>query len=144
MPNVVPMDFLVRNWPIVLVFVLSGAMLLWPLVQRRLVPVREIGTLDATRLINSEDPLVLDVREAKEFAGSRLPNALHIPLSQLKDRGAELAKFVARPVIVYCDRGLSGGAAAAALERLGFKRVQSLRGGLRAWKDAGLPIQKVG
>ena|SRR6185312_9732477 len=144
MPTAFPMDFLVRNWPLVLVFVLSGAMLLWPLLQRRLVPVREIGTLDATRLINSEDPLVLDVREPKEFAGSRLPNALHIPLSQLKDRGAELAKFVARPVIVYCDRGLRGGAAAAALERLGFKRVQSLRGGLRAWKEAGLPMHKVG
>lgn len=138
------MDFIVKNWPLVLVFVASGAMLLWPLLQRRFALVREIGTLDATRLINAEDPLVLDVREPKEFSGSRLPNALHIPLSQLKDRGAELAKFAARPVIVYCDRGLRGGAAAAALERLGFKRVQSLRGGLRAWKDAGLPMQKVG
>jgi len=33
-------------------------------------------------------------------------------------------------------------AASAALARLGFQRVQSLRGGLRAWKDAGLPVQK--
>ncbi len=144
MPTTLPIDFLVKNWPLVLVFILSGAMLLWPLLQRWLAPMREIGTLDATRLINTENPLVLDVREPKELAGSRLPNALHIPLSQLKDRGAELAKFVARPVIVYCDRGLRGGAAAAALERLGFKRVQCLRGGVRAWKDAGLPMQKIG
>ena len=136
------MEFLAKNWPLVLVFVLSGLMLLWPLVQRRLSPAREIGTLDATRLINSDDPLVLDVREPKEFTGGRLPNALHIPLSQLKDRGAELAKFVTRPVIVYCDRGLRGGAATSALTKLGFTRVQSLRGGLRAWKDAGLPTQK--
>ena len=136
------MEFLAKNWPLVLVFVLSGFMLLWPLVQRRLSPAREIGTLDATRLINSDDPLVLDVREPKEFTGGRLPNALHIPLSQLKDRGAELAKFVTRPVIVYCDRGLRGGAATSALTKLGFTRVQSLRGGLRAWKDAGLPTQK--
>jgi len=138
-----PMEFLAKNWPLVLVFVLSGLMLLWPFVQRRLSPTREIGTLDATRLINSENPLVLDIREPKEFTGGRLPNALHIPLSQLKERGAELAKFVARPVIVYCDRGMRGGAATSALTKLGFTRVSSLRGGLRAWKDAGLPMQKI-
>ena len=136
------MDFIARNWPLVLVFVVSGAMLLWPLVKRRVSPVREIGTLDATRLINREDALVLDVRETNEYAGGRLPNALHIPLSQLKDRAAELTKHAARPVIVYCERGVRSGAASAALARLGFQRVQSLRGGLRAWKDAGLPVQK--
>ncbi len=139
---VMVMDFVVRNWPLLLVFVVSGAMLLWPLLKDRMSPMREIGTLDATRLINSENPLVLDVRETSEFAGGRLPNALHIPLSQLKDRAAELAKHAARPVLVYCDRGARSGAATSALARLGFTRVQSLRGGLRAWKDAGLPVQK--
>jgi len=137
------LPFLEKNWPLVLVFVLSGVMLLWPLLQRRLSPVREIGTLDATRLINTGNPLVLDVREPREFVGSRLPNATHVPLSQIKDRGGELAKFVSRPVLVYCDRGLRGGAAASALGKLGFTKVQSLRGGLKAWKEAGLPMQKI-
>ena len=135
-------EFIVRNWPLVLVFVVSGALLAWPLVRLRLTPSREIGTLDATHLLNKENPLVLDVREANEFEGGRLPNATHIPLSQLKDRGAEIAKYAARPVIVYCDRGVRSGAAVSELTRLGFTRVQSLRGGIRAWKDAGLPIAK--
>jgi len=137
------LPFIEKNWPLVLVFVLSGVMLLWPWVTRRLSPVREIGTYDATRMINTENPIVLDVREPKEYTGAQLPNAMHVPLSQLKDRGGELAKHVARPVIVYCDRGLRGGAAASALGKLGFTRVQSLRGGLRAWRDAGLPVQKI-
>jgi len=137
------LPFIEKNWPLVLVFVLSGVMLLWPWVTRRLSPVREIGTFDATRMINTENPIVLDVREPKEYTGAQLPNAMHVPLSQLKDRGGELAKYVARPVIVYCDRGLRGGAAASALGKLGFTRVQSLRGGLRAWRDAGLPVQKI-
>jgi len=137
------LPFIEKNWPLVLVFVLSGVMLLWPWVTRRLSPVREIGTFDATRMINTENPIVLDIREPKEYTGAQLPNAMHVPLSQLKDRGGELAKHVARPVIVYCDRGLRGGAAASALGKLGFTRVQSLRGGLRAWRDAGLPVQKI-
>jgi rhodanese-related sulfurtransferase len=140
LPEIV--GFVTRNWLLVLVFVLSGVMLLYPLVSRRLSPVREIGTLDATRLLNKEAPLVLDVREANEFEGGKLPNAVHIPLSQLKDRVAEIAKYTSRPVIVYCARGVRGGAATSALTRLGFKEVQSLRGGFRAWKDAGLPVTK--
>ena len=135
-------DFVVRNWPLALVFVVSGAMLLWPLARQRAMPSREISTLDATHMLNKENPLVLDVREANEFDGGRLPNATHIPLSQLKDRAGDIAKHASRPVIVYCDRGARGSAAVAALTRLGFTRVQSLRGGFRAWKDAGLPLSK--
>ena len=130
------------NWAILLVFVVSGAMLLVPLVRGRLAPARELGTLDVTRLLNKGNPLLLDVREANEFEGGRLPNAVHIPLSQLKDRAGEIAKFASRPVIVYCERGVRAGAAIGALTKLGFKEVQSLRGGFRAWKDAGLPVTK--
>ncbi len=136
------MPFLEKNWPIVLVMVVSGLMLLWPFVQRLMSPVREVGTLDATRLMNTSNAVVLDVREAKEAAAGRLPNAIHIPLSELKSRIAELAKSSARPVIVYCDRGERGRGAAAVLGRGGFTEVYLLRGGYRAWKDAGLPVQK--
>jgi rhodanese-related sulfurtransferase len=134
--------FLTRNWLLALVFVLSGVMLLYPLVTRRFFATREIGTLDVTRLLNKDNPLVLDVRESSELEGGRLPNAVHIPLSQLKDRAGEIAKYASRPVVVYCARGMRSGAAVSALTRLGFKEVQSLRGGYRAWKDAGLPVAK--
>ena len=82
--------------------VVSGAMLVWPIVQRRLSPVRDIGNLEATRLINSANALLVDVRETKEFEGGRLPKAVHIPLSQLDSRGDELARHAGRPVVAYC------------------------------------------
>ena len=136
------LGFLEKNWVLVLAFVLSGGMLLWPLVTRRLSTVAEIGAPEVTRLINKENPLLLDVREAKEYDGRRLPDAIHIPLSQLKDRAAELAKLVARPVVIYCDRGQRGRNAAGALKRAGFERIYVLAGGQRAWKEAGLPMHK--
>ena len=95
------MPFLEKNWPIVLVMVVSGLMLLWPYIQRLITPAREVGTLDATRLMNNEHAVVLDVREPKEITAGRLPNAINIPLSQLKSRAPELAKSTARPIIVY-------------------------------------------
>jgi len=136
------MPFLEKNWPIVLVMVVSGLMLLWPYLQRLLSPVREIGTHDATRLMNNDNALLLDVREAKEAAAGRLPNAVQIPLSELKTRAGELAKSVKRPVIVYCDRGQRSRGAVGVLGKQGFERVYLLRGGFNAWRDAGLPVQK--
>jgi rhodanese-related sulfurtransferase len=136
------MEFIAKNWLPALVFVVSGGMLLWPLVKAHLSSARQIGTLEATRLINSENPLLLDVREPNEYDSARLPDALHIPLSQIKDRADDLAKYASRPVIVYCARGVRSSGAVSALDKLGFARVLELRGGLRAWVDAGLPTKK--
>jgi len=135
------MAFIEKNWMLVVAFVASGLMLLWPLVQRRLSPVREIGTLNVTQLINRENAVLLDVREPKEFEGGKLPNAIHIPLSQLPGRMGELAKMTNRPIVVYCERGQRSRAAVGALAKQGFANIYQLQGGLKSWKDAGLPVQ---
>lgn len=137
------MPFLQQNWPIVLVAIVSGLMLLWPYLVRFTSPVREVGTLETTRLMNAGNAVLLDVREEKELGAARLPNAVHIPLSELSKRAGELAKSTKKPVIVYCDRGTRARGAAGALRKAGFAEVYLLRGGFRAWRDAGLPVQKV-
>jgi rhodanese-related sulfurtransferase len=134
--------FVEKNWMLFATLVASGGMLIWPLLNGRLSRGRGIGTLGATQLMNSQNPLLLDLREPKEIEGGKLPNAVHLPLSQLASRGAELAKYTSRPVIAYCDRGQRGGSAAGALAKLGFKDIYHLQGGFKAWKDAGLPVSK--
>ena len=134
--------FVEKNWMLVATLVASGAMLVWPLMSRRVSGGREVGTLGATQLINTKNALLLDVRETKEIDGGKLPNAIHVPLSQLASRGAELAKYFSRPVIAYCDRGQRGRSATALLTKVVFKDVYHLQGGFKAWKDAGLPVQK--
>ena len=136
------MSFIETNWYLILAMVVSGGMLVWPLVHRRLSPVKDIGTLEATRLINSANAVLVDVRETREFEGGRLPKAVHIPLSQLESRSGELAKLKDRPVVAYDMTGNRSGLAAKVLERVGFKDIYQLRGGYRAWKDAGLPVEK--
>jgi rhodanese-related sulfurtransferase len=136
------MQFIEANWYLILAMVVSGAMLVWPFVQRRLSPVKDVGTLEATRLINSANAVLVDLRETQEYEGGRLPKAVHIPLSQLESRSGELAKLKDRPVVAYCMTGNRSSLAAKVLERAGFKDVYQLRGGYRAWKDAGLPVEK--
>jgi rhodanese-related sulfurtransferase len=136
------LQFLQNNWPLVLIVLVSGSMLVWPLLASPLSAMREIGAVQATQLINRKDALILDLREAKEYEAGRVPNAMQIPLSQLAARGQELGRFTARPLITYGDRGNRSRSAAGTLAKLGFKEVYVLRGGLRAWVDAGLPLEK--
>ncbi len=136
------MPFIQENWLLIFVMFASGAMLVWPLVQRRLSPMKEIGNLNATHLINHRDALLLDVREAREYQDGRLPNAVHIPLSQLESRASELVKHKGRPVVAYCASGNRSRTAGGALAKIGFAEMYNLHGGFRAWKDAGLPVQR--
>jgi rhodanese-related sulfurtransferase len=136
------LQFLENNWYLVLILLVSGGMLVWPLFQGRFSSAREVGAFEATTLINRRNAVVVDVREPAEYEGGRIPNAVHMPHSQIASRGHELKKHTSRPVIAYCDRGMSSRSAAGALAKLGFAEVYSLRGGLRAWSEAGLPTEK--
>ena len=135
------MSFVQNNWLLILVCVSSGGLLLWPFLRLRGSPMKAVTTLGATRLINGSNVVLLDLRETADYQGGRLPNAIHIPLSQLKDRVAELGKFAGRPLVAYCERGQKTRAAAGALTGAGFTDLYELAGGIRAWKDAGLPIE---
>jgi rhodanese-related sulfurtransferase len=136
------MAFVQENWLLIFVAFVSGAMLVWPLVQRRFSPMKDVGTLDATRLINSRDAVPLDVREPRDYEGGRLPNAVHVPLSQLSARAGELAKHAGKPILAYCQNGSRSRMAGAALAKAGFAEVYHLTGGFQAWKNAGLPVEK--
>jgi rhodanese-related sulfurtransferase len=136
------MSFFRENWLLILVAFVSGAMLVWPLVQRRFSPMKELGTLGVTHLVNTREAVLLDVRETKEYADGRLPNAVHIPLSQLASRAGELAKHAGHPLIVYCASGNRSRMAGNTLAKAGFGELYNLNGGMRAWRDAGLPVER--
>ena len=136
-----PLKFIVDNIFLVGVAFVSGAMLVWPLV-RRGAGGPSVNSLEATQLINRRDALVLDVRSADEFARGHILNARGIPLNELEARLADLERYKQKPVIVVCESGTRSGAGVALLRRSGFGEVFNLSGGLAAWQQAGLPVEK--
>ena len=122
------------------VALVSGAMLVWPAV-RRAGGSAAVSTLQATLLMN-QNALVLDVRDAVEYEKGHVLNARNIPLGELEARAGEIEKRKAKPVIVVCDTGNRSGRAAAALRKKGFEQVFTLGGGIGAWRQAGLPLEK--
>lgn len=116
----------------------SGAMLVWPVV-RRGAGGSAVSPQEATLMINRQDALVIDIRSADDFGKAHILNARNMPLAQLESRAAELNKYKAKPVIV-CEDGARSGA--AALRKAGFEKVYMLAGGIAAWQQAGLPVEK--
>jgi rhodanese-related sulfurtransferase len=132
-------EFVRNNLLLFVVAFVSGAMLLWP-VFRKSTGGPWVNTAEATHLINREDALVVDVRDPGEYGAGHILGAKNVPLSRLDD--GELAKRKDRPVIVYCDGGDRAGKAISALKKQGFARVVNLSGGINAWQQAGLPVEK--
>jgi rhodanese-related sulfurtransferase len=131
----------VTEWPNYLYIataIVSGAMLVWPVVRRG--TGGSVSPQEATLMINRQDAVVLDARAAEEFGKGHVLNARNVPLAQLEGRTGELQKYKAKPVIV-CEDGTRS-SAAAVLRKMGFEKVYTLAGGLGAWQQAGLPVER--
>jgi rhodanese-related sulfurtransferase len=134
------MDFIQNNILLIIVAFVSGAMLLWPLV-RRTAGGPWVNAGEATRLINREDALVIDVREPGEYGAGHILGAKNLPLARL-EAGSDLPKRKDRPIVLYCETGDRAGRALAALKKHGHTRAYNLAGGFAGWRQAGMPVEK--
>jgi rhodanese-related sulfurtransferase len=100
-----------------------------------------IGDLRA-RQDRGERSVLLDVREQNEWNLFRLPNAIHLPLSQVLGSASEaLALFPDDVIVVYCSRGARSAQAVEMLRAQGY-RAKSLAGGIAAWIDSGGEVEE--
>lgn len=98
------------------------------------------------KLERGEDVLVIDVRSVGEFASStgHVPGALNLPLGDIRGRvgevGEQLSDFKTHPVFLMCRTENRSTSAAKALRRAGLVNVAIIKGGIKGWTKAGLPI----
>lgn len=135
-------EFIGNHLFLVSLFVAILVMLLWNLFGAAMTGVEEVGHGDATRLVNREGGVVVDVRSAEEFGAGHILGALNLPLPELESRRGELDSWKEKPVIAVCGTGPVAGRAARLLRGAGFMRVMALRGGIAAWQGAHLPLTR--
>lgn len=136
------MEFFKQNVLLIGLAIGSGLALLLPMLSRSVAGITTLSVTEAVMLMNRKSALVLDVREADEFAQGHLQGARHVPLSQLSTRLKELEKFRDKPVLVVCERGRRANAAAKLLKAQNFTTLNVLKGGMLAWTDAKMPSSK--
>jgi rhodanese-related sulfurtransferase len=133
-------DFFKDNVLLIGLAIGSGLMLLVPSFKKSASGVPNLSPAEAVTLINRSSALVLDVRDAAEFATGHIANATHIPLAELSARIAELKKYQNKPVLVNCQKGGRSAKACQLLREAEFTQVNNLQGGLEAWVAAKMPI----
>ncbi len=132
--------FFVDNWMLFAVALISGSMLLWPLLQG--AAGAGLTPAAAVQLMNRDKAIVIDVCEPDEFARGHVGGARNVPLGQLADKLPGVVKNKATPVILVCQSGARSNRAVAIVRKLGFEQAHSLAGGLPSWRAASLPVEK--
>ena len=112
--------------------------------------IREITAADTAQAVKKNPKtLIVDVREPGEWAEGHIPGALHVPRGMLEAK-ADLEYANREPrladrsvsIVVHCASGARSAMAADVLQEMGFSDVKSMAGGIVAWKEQGLPIEK--
>jgi rhodanese-related sulfurtransferase len=105
--------------------------------------IQEVTLDDVRPRIQRGEPFhLIDVREDHEWDAGHLPGATHLGKGiierdieqKIPDREAE--------IVLYCGGGFRSALAADNLQKMGYRNVKSMDGGFRAWKEAGLPVEK--
>jgi rhodanese-related sulfurtransferase len=134
------LEFLLKNWLLVLTALVSGFFLLWPNIKGR-VGTGSVGTNEAVRLINREKAVLIDVSEPEEYAKGHPNGARNVPFGKLEG-SKDLPSNKALPLVVVCPTGTRASRAAEQLRKAGYEKAQTLAGGFKAWREANLPIEK--
>ncbi|MDB5818544.1 MAG: sulfurtransferase [Rhizobacter sp.] len=138
MPN---LSFFTEYWYLFVVAVVSGGLLLWPMVKGGVQSGGGVSPAQAVNMINRERAVVVDISDAPEFAAGHVVNAKNLPLATL-ETAKGLPSNKALPIVVVCASGARAPKAVAILVKLGYANARAMSGGLAAWRGANLPVEK--
>ncbi len=105
--------------------------------------VRECTVQDVKRKLDAGEKFTLvDVREANEWAADHLPGAIHLGKGVIERDIEKTIPDTSTPIILYCGGGFRSALAADNLQKMGYTNVISMDGGIRGWREAGLPLKR--
>jgi rhodanese-related sulfurtransferase len=131
-------NFLLENWMLIAVALASGVALIVPTLGKG----SGLSPQDMVQLMNREKAVVIDVCSPEEFAQGHVIGAKNLPVGELEAKLAQVVKNKSTPVVMVCQVGARSSRAVATAQKLGYEKVQSLAGGLKAWQAANMPVEK--
>ncbi|HEU4460690.1 MAG TPA: rhodanese-like domain-containing protein [Methylibium sp.] len=136
------MKFLLDQWHLVLTALVSGGLLAWPALRGARGGSQRISTAEAVQLINREKAVLIDISEPAEYASGHAVNSRNVPFGSLSTGHKALPSNKALPLLVLCPTGARAQRAVGVLKKLGYERSMVVGGGLAAWREAQLPVEK--
>lgn len=137
-------EFITNHWMLCTALVVVAYLLIQELFDNVLKRYQAITPTEAVHQINTCETVLLDVSEAKEFHQGHVDTAINIPSTKLETKLGELEKYKNTPMIIICHTGAMSAPACKKLYKLGFHRVINLIGGIKAWEEQKLPLNRAG
>ena len=104
--------------------------------------ITEISPTDAAAKMKGGDAVIVDVREKDEWDEEHIPHAIHLSRGTIELDIEEKFPDSNATIICHCGGGGRSALATESLQKMGYKNVRSMAGGLKAWKAAGLPTTR--
>ncbi len=103
--------------------------------------IRETNVEETKKRIDRGDKFILvDVREESEFAKDHLPGAIHLGKGIIERDIEARVPDLDEEIVLYCGGGFRSALAADNLQKMGYKNVISMDGGIRQWREKGYPL----
>jgi rhodanese-related sulfurtransferase len=104
--------------------------------------ITEISPAEAAAESKNGEAVIVDVREQDEWDEGHIPDAVHMSRGTIELDVEEKVPDKDAMIICHCGGGGRSALAAESLQKIGYKNVRSMAGGLKAWKATGLPTTK--
>jgi len=105
--------------------------------------IRETSIDDVKARIDRGEKFVLvDVREESEYAADHLPGAIHLGKGVIERDVEARVPDPNTPMVLYCGGGFRSALAADNLQKMGYRNVLSMDGGIRGWRENGFRLTK--
>ena len=101
--------------------------------------IEEVSITQAKQWQDKQQAVMIDVREDREWAESRIVGAVHMGRGVIESMAMQMLPDRDQNIVLYCRSGKRSIAAAASLHAIGYTNVSSMTGGIDAWSAAGLP-----
>ena len=132
-------EFTSNNLVLVALLMISFFVLIFSELRRKASGMVAVEPGAAVALINNNG-IVLDLRSNEAFARGHIVNAKNVPFDELEAQQSKLEQFKGAPIVAVCDAGVTSTRAVARLREAGFESAYTLKGGMNAWSQAGMPV----
>ena len=134
------MTFFINNWFLFVAAVVSGGLLAWPLLSRG-AAMGGISPAEAVNLINRERGVLIDVSEPAEYLVGHAGGSKNVPFGTL-ETATDLPKNKTVPLLLMCPTGARARRGVAILRTRGYDKAAAVAGGIAAWREANLPMER--
>lgn len=135
-------QFLINNWYLCLALIIILVLLIRYESGTTVAGTPFLSPQEIIAKINHAHAVIVDIRSISAYDKGHILGAIHLVQSDVKDKIKKLYKYRSKPLVVVCENGHQSSRVMPILRKEGFETLFGLKGGIHAWREAGLPLTK--